>query len=82
MSNIVAPHFFKDDQAPLYPLGMGSILGSYVLSIITIALYGAYCYWENCRRDRLDSTRDERVHTDTDFKDLTDRQNVHFRYVW
>ncbi|KAK9420002.1 hypothetical protein SUNI508_06761 [Seiridium unicorne] len=82
VSNIVAPHFFKSDQAPLYPLGTGAILGSYVLSIITIAMYGAYCYWENCRRDRVDSTRDQRVHEDTDFKDLTDRQNVHFRYVW
>jgi MFS transporter, ACS family, allantoate permease len=82
VSNIVAPHFFKADQAPLYPLGTGAILGSYVLSIITIILYGACCYWENCRRDRVDSTRDERVHADTDFMDLTDRQNVHFRYVW
>ncbi|KAI1849649.1 hypothetical protein JX266_004598 [Neoarthrinium moseri] len=82
LSNIVAPHFFKADQAPLYPLGTGAILGSYVLSIITIAMYAAYCYWENCRRDRVDSTAGERVHEDTDFKDLTDHQNVHFRYVW
>ncbi|CAJ2509251.1 Uu.00g142770.m01.CDS01 [Anthostomella pinea] len=82
VSNIIAPQFFRADQAPLYPLGMGSILGSYVLSIITIALYGLYCWWENCRRDRVDDTRGERVHEDTDFKDLTDRENVHFRYVW
>ncbi|KAI4591454.1 hypothetical protein KJ359_001026 [Pestalotiopsis sp. 9143b] len=82
ISNIIAPHFFRDDQAPLYPLGTGAILGSYVLSIITIAMYALYCYWENCRRDRIDATAGERVHEDTDFKDLTDRQNIHFRYVW
>ncbi|KAI1333755.1 putative allantoate permease [Xylariaceae sp. FL0016] len=82
ISNIIAPQFFKADQAPLYPLGMGAILGSYVLSIITIALYGLYCYYENCRRDCIDSARDQRVHIDTDFKDFTDRENIHFRYVW
>lgn len=81
-SNIIAPQFFKASQAPLYAMGMGAILAGYVLAIICISLYGAYCYWENCRRARLDSTRGDRVHVDTDFKDLTDRQNIHFHYVW
>ncbi|KAK5125366.1 hypothetical protein LTR85_000475 [Meristemomyces frigidus] len=82
ISNIIAPQFFKASQAPLYSLGMGSILGSYCLAMLTIAIYGAYCFYENRRRDRLESTSTERVHQDTDFKDLTDVQNVHFRYVW
>ena len=78
----IAPQFFKADQAPLYPLGMGAVLGSYVLSIITIAMYATYCWYENRRRDRIDSDKGGRVHADTDFRDLTDKQNVHFRYVW
>lgn len=41
VSNIIAPQFFKAHQAPLYPLGMGAILGSYVLSVITMGLYMA-----------------------------------------
>ncbi|KAH6665077.1 putative allantoate permease [Halenospora varia] len=82
VSNIIAPQFFKANQAPLYPLGMGAVLGSYVLSIITIGAYMAYCAYENRRRDRLDSAAGERVHKDTDFKDLTDKENIHFRYVW
>jgi hypothetical protein len=61
---------------------MGAILGSYVLAIITIMMYSGYCYWENCRRDKVDASRGERVHEDTDFKDVTDGKNVHFRYVW
>ncbi|KAF2166005.1 hypothetical protein M409DRAFT_66912 [Zasmidium cellare ATCC 36951] len=81
-SNIIAPQFFIDSRAPLYPLGMGAILGAYVLAIITIILYAIYCFYENQRRDRIDSTRGERVHVDTDFKDLTDKENIHFRYVW
>ncbi|KAH8893996.1 MFS general substrate transporter [Thozetella sp. PMI_491] len=81
-SNIIAPQFFLSQQAPLYPLGMGAMLASYVLSIITILLYMGYCYYENRRRDRVDSTAGERVHADTDFQDLTDGKNIHFRYVW
>jgi len=82
VSNIIGPQFFKTSQAPLYPLGMGAILGSYVLSIMTIGAYMMYCAYENRRRDRLDSAAGERVHKDTDFKDLTDKENIHFRYVW
>ncbi|KIV99835.1 uncharacterized protein PV09_08504 [Verruconis gallopava] len=82
VSNIIGPQFFKASQAPLYPLGMGAILGSYVLSILTILAYAAYCAWENRRRDRIDAEKGKRVHNDTDFKDLTDKQNVHFRYEW
>ena len=66
----------------MYPLGMGAILASYVLSIITIVAYMLYCAYENRRRDRLDDAAGERVHKDTDFKDLTDKENIHFRYVW
>ena len=82
VSNIIAQQFFKADQAPLYPLGMGAILGSYVLSIMTICAYMAHCAYENRRRDRLGSAAGEKVHKHPDFKDLTDKENVHFRYVW
>jgi ACS family allantoate permease-like MFS transporter len=50
--------------------------------MITMALYAAYCWWENKRRDPVDGQKDVRVHNDTDFRDLTDKQNIHFRYVW
>lgn len=82
VSNIIAPQFFIADQAPLYVLGMGAILASYVLSMLTMAAYMAYCAYENRRRNALDLTAGERVHADTDFKDLTDKENIHFRYVW
>jgi hypothetical protein len=61
---------------------MGAILGSYVLSIMIICAYMMYCAYENRKRDRLDSAGGEKVHKDTDFKDLTDKENIHFRYVW
>lgn len=82
VSNIIGPQFFKASQAPLYPLGMGAILGSYVLAMITALMYAAYCILENRRRDKIDADKGKKMHSDTDFKDLTDKQNVHFRYEW
>lgn len=82
VSNIIGPQFFKANQAPLYSLGMGAMLTSYVLSIITISLYMMYCWNENRRRNKIDDKADQRVHMDTDFNDMTDQENVHFRYVW
>ena len=69
LSNIVAPPFFKTEQAPLYALGIAAILGSYILSLITISLYAAYYAYENRRRDLADDAIGERVHLDTDFMD-------------
>ena len=82
VSNIIGPQFFVSHQAPLYPLGTAAILGSYVLSTIIIVLYAAYCWRENRRRDAVDEAGGQRIHQDTDFRDLTDKQNIHFRYVW
>ncbi|KND86994.1 putative transporter [Tolypocladium ophioglossoides CBS 100239] len=82
VSNIIAPQFFKATQAPTYTLGMAAILTSYILAMIFIILYAAYCWYENRRRDAIDEGRDQTVHSDTDFRDLTDKQNIHFRYIW
>lgn len=82
ISNIIGPQFFKANQAPLYPLGMAAMLTSYGFSMVTIILYMLYCWRENRRRDAIDSAGGQRVHHDTDFQDLTDFENIHFRYVW
>lgn len=81
-SNIVSPQFFKSDQAPLYPLGIGAILGSYVLSLVTIAAYMFICWIENKRRDARDAATGETSHPDTDFKDLTDKENPVSCYLY
>ncbi|EXJ91635.1 hypothetical protein A1O3_00185 [Capronia epimyces CBS 606.96] len=76
VSNIIGPQFFLDDQAPLYPLGMGAILGSYVLSFFFIIFYMLVCWRANKSRDARDAAGGEVNHRDTDFKDLTDKQNI------
>lgn len=82
ISNIIGPQFFKARQAPLYPIGCAAMMAAYALAIFTMALYMIYCWRENNRRDALDHSAGERVHLDTDFKDMTDTQNIHFRYIW
>lgn len=58
------------------------VAARYVLAIITICLYAAYCWNINRKRAAVDRTAGGRVHADTDFRDLTDKENPHFRYVW
>jgi MFS transporter, ACS family, allantoate permease len=83
VSNIIGPQFFRSEQSPLYTLGIGSILASYVLATLTILVYASYCWRENRRRDAMDGGKEEGgAHLDTDFKDLTDTENMNFRYHW
>lgn len=85
VSNTIGPHLFKAKQAPLYLLGMGAILGSYVLSILTIVLDMTYRWNENRQRDRAAAAVEgdcQEAQLDTDFMDLTDKQNPQFRHVW
>lgn len=81
VSNIVGPFFFKTEQAPLYPLGMAAMLFSYGASFILLGIYMAYCWFENRRRDNF-AAAGTIPQSDTEFRDLTDKQNVNFRYVW
>ncbi|KAG7816751.1 hypothetical protein KL928_004215 [Ogataea angusta] len=83
VSNIIGPQFFKSDQAPSYSLGIGAIFGAYALSIFSLVMYMFLCYRDNCRREEKDpDALKVEEHHDTDFKDLTDLQNIHFRYKW
>lgn len=61
---------------------MAAILASYVLAMLLIILYALYCWRENRNRDAMDVDNGADGHHDTDFRDLTDKQNIHFRYVW
>ncbi|KAI8295782.1 hypothetical protein K4K56_010501 [Colletotrichum sp. SAR 10_98] len=81
VSNIIGPFFFLTDQSPLYPLGIAAMLFSYGATIILISIYMAYCWWKNKRRDAA-VVSNYLPQEATEFKDLTDRQNPNFRYVW
>ncbi|EGV64207.1 hypothetical protein PSN45_003664 [Yamadazyma tenuis] len=81
VSNLIAPQFFLTRQAPTYSLGVGAIFGAYALTICAVCVYMFLCWRENKRRNTLYGEA-EIENRDTDFSDLTDIDNMNFRYKW
>jgi hypothetical protein len=57
-----------------------TLLFSYCITIASASTLAVLWYRENKRREALDLDESERDRLA--FKDLTDRENVHFRYVY
>ncbi|KAF2757192.1 putative MFS allantoate transporter [Pseudovirgaria hyperparasitica] len=80
VGNIAGPFFYRTNQAPGYELGIWSMIFCHLAEVVIVLTFRAMMSWENARRDRLGGGR-----TDTDrtaFGDLTDRENMNFRYVY
>ncbi|KAL4784161.1 putative allantoate permease [Aspergillus varians] len=76
VGNIVGPQTFRADQAPAYTGGTVAMIVSYGVAIAMISAYGIICHRENKRREALDRPVGEQ-----DWLDLTDKQNLGFRYT-
>ncbi|KAL2061604.1 hypothetical protein VTL71DRAFT_6981 [Oculimacula yallundae] len=89
VGNIVSPFFYKTEQAPNYPLGIGSLL---VANFIELALFFVFRYsfiWENKRKEKRRAELREAGLVDgeeslnaTAFTDMTDKENPNFEYVY
>ncbi len=86
LGNIASPFFYKSEQAPSYTLGIGSLL---VANFIELALFFVIRYsfiWENKHKEkkREQMRRDGSLETvnQTAFKDLTDKENPNFEYIY
>ncbi|KND86848.1 Nonribosomal peptide synthetase 8 [Tolypocladium ophioglossoides CBS 100239] len=88
IGNIAGPFFYKSDQALTYSLGIASLL---VANCINLALFFVlrYAYiWENQQKERLREQLHERGEllmeelNATAFKDITDKENPNFVYVY
>ncbi|KAI1423128.1 major facilitator superfamily domain-containing protein [Xylaria sp. FL1777] len=86
LGNIVSPFFYKSEQAPSYTLGIGSLL---VANFLELALFFVIRYsfmWENKRKEkkREQMQQDGSLETlnQTAFKDLTDKENPNFEYIY
>ncbi|KAL4808288.1 major facilitator superfamily domain-containing protein [Aspergillus unguis] len=84
--NVGGPHLFFDDEAPSYPSGFLAMLICFGVSLVIALALRFYLTWENRRRDRLGHG-----YTDTDLPsedldaavlDKTDKELLHFRYVY
>ena len=82
--NAIGPQVFRAQDAPRYFLALAIILGCFSLLFLTLLAMRTYYIWQNKRRDgkiaRGEAVADA-LFTSA-FEDITDMQNVNFRYVY
>lgn len=78
--NISGPHIFLPSQAPRYFGAVKGLLVAYCIAAGLQVVYSSVCYMENKRRDREGLVADQEIEALEGFGDLTDKENVHFRY--
>ncbi|KAI4868449.1 allantoate permease [Hypoxylon rubiginosum] len=80
LGNIIGPLTFREADKPQYLPAKAVIVGSTAVAILATCVLIAYYIWENKRRDRLHAGVGHKENSE--FFDLTDRENKEFRYRW
>lgn len=83
--NIIGPFFYLTSQTPSYPLGIWSMIVSHLIEVCLVIAFRILLSAENRRRDKLQAAMGGRREEDLDstaFADMTDRENINFRYVY
>ncbi|KAI5799885.1 MFS allantoate transporter [Geopyxis carbonaria] len=81
IGNIAGPFFFKKSQSPTFSLGIAAMIFCHCAELITVLVLRNLLAWENRKRDKLQEGI-ERDLDSTAFADMTDRENLNFRYVY
>ncbi|CAI0647421.1 unnamed protein product [Colletotrichum noveboracense] len=82
VGNIAGPFFYKSDQAAKYELGIWSMIVAHLLEVVIVIALRFVLKWEN---EWLDRAQGEVAEVDLDataFGDLTDQENMNFRYIY
>lgn len=80
VGNIAGPFFYKSNQAPVYSLGIWSMVVSHLLEVFCVALLLWYLRSENKRRDESQGITNERCVGA--LEDMSDKKNLNFRYIF
>ncbi|KAM0712148.1 hypothetical protein Q7P37_011242 [Cladosporium fusiforme] len=84
--NIAGPFFYLSSQSPRYTLGIWSMIVSHLLEAALILLLRFILARENRRRDKVQSAMEGGLEgrdlNATAFGDLTDWENLNFRYIY
>jgi MFS family permease len=90
--NIAGPFFYKTEEAPQYPLGIWSMIVSHLIEVVLILTLRFLLARENRIRDKLQGITGneseeekmvrERERDATAFSDMTDKENLNFRYIY
>lgn len=80
--NIVGPYSFLSSEAPIYRTGIIVCMASRSAEIVVILALRACFVLANRDRDQKFEAGDQRYDPDVQvFEDVTDKKNLHFRYV-
>lgn len=78
LGNFVGPFFFVSNQAPRYNLGVGMMF--FCIGVQALSIVGIWVLLWSRNRSRGELTEADVVQAyENGFKDLTDKQNMHFR---
>jgi hypothetical protein len=93
VGNIAGPFFYKTSQSPTYSLGIWSMIFAHLLEVAIVFALRFLLKRDNGKRDAMQGI--DRSHTDREileeyereldssaFGDLTDRENLNFRYIY
>ncbi|KAI1169688.1 putative MFS allantoate transporter [Nemania sp. FL0916] len=83
---IIGPFFYLTSQAPSYELGIWSMIVSHLIEALIITVLWFLLRRENSRRDQLQAAAEGGLEgrdlDTTAFADMTDRENMNFRYIY
>ncbi|KAF1362673.1 hypothetical protein EJ07DRAFT_105838, partial [Lizonia empirigonia] len=82
LGNFIGPFFFITDQAPRYNLGVGMMFFCIGVQVLSISSIWLLLFHRNKSRAANLSEREILEGYENGFRDMTDLENIHFRYVY
>lgn len=78
--NVAGPHLFLTPESPRYPSAIKGLLAAYCIAAVAQIVYTGLCWWDNKDRDAKGFHASDEQEALEGFEDLTDKENIHFRY--
>lgn len=82
LGNFIGPFFFITGQAPRYNLGVGMMFFCIGIQVLSISSIWLLLLHRNKSRAANLSEREILEGYENGFRDMTDLENIHFRYVY
>lgn len=79
VGNLVGPQTFRNSEAPGYQGAKTAIVSCGFIGLFVLCVIWASYIWENKRKDKIDLSKHQALENQ-EFADLTDKENVFFRY--
>lgn len=89
VGNSIGPQVFRANDAPRYHIAFSTHMACYALLVVVVMYLRYHLRKENAKKDRLQAEFAQQAQVEVSdeglthaFDDLTDRENINFRYVF